>query len=351
MLSLSVKIWQRIARRKEINMEPEKLIQEIEDKRFIRIDRQRSRGIQTIPWASNIGECDRQIYYNITLQPEQKWMPSIELQARFIAGNAIEEIIFDELVKEGFKPERVKDTFQINDRDGTPLCRGKTDFWIPYDGNNVIAEVKSLNINVYDGINSVADFSKYLWAKKYPRQLMVYLYHKGEPYGLFIITDGLGHRKHFVLSLDDSEVMDEAEMILKRLRHVVDSVNVKTPPEYATDPNVCRNCFYYGSHCNPPLLSKESDMMQIITDEGYVENVNRYLEIQELHKEANRLEKAIKDPVKGNEKIYMAGNALITVKGEKRTKYDVPQDIKDQYKSDGKAWKVSIESLDIKKGD
>jgi len=288
---------------------------------------------QDHPRASGITECDREIFYSI-VNWQQKPPPDPWLLARFEMGRNEEQLVIKELIDLGYEVNEAQRPFEIKDRDGVLICTGHIDGVLQKNETSTVFEVKSLNPNIWRQIDSAEDFNKYTWARRYPRQLLLYLYAYGEAEGLFVITDCLGHWKAFTLSLVDH--LDECERILQRCRNVVDAVKAGTPErlDYCVDPGVCLNCWAYKAGLCQPPMDFTTQGLQAADDAEIVEALDRLGQIEEAAKEYAALEKRVKEHFKkfGTSR-HLAGQWYIEVQERTRTAYNVPAEIKQKYAS------------------
>ena len=125
------------------------------------------------------------------------------------------------------------------------------------DGLRPVFEGKSLHPNVFSRIESANDFIRLggFWTK-YPRQMLCYLLHSGEQWGLWILDDCLGHWK--IIPIDLFQYLDACEAALQTAKLAAEAVALREPPPYYDDPRVCRDCWAFKSGlCMPPILGEE----------------------------------------------------------------------------------------------
>lgn len=140
-------------------------------------------------WASECGhDCIRYLVYQ---QCDWDKAKPVEDKLLFVfnEGNLQEDQLLLELQKAGIK---VKD-LQIHISIAEANITGKLDCVVmEEDSNGNVAylpcEIKSMSPNVYDAINTVEDFSKYSWTRKYYGQIQCYLKNDSGfyPYGYFL---------------------------------------------------------------------------------------------------------------------------------------------------------------------
>jgi len=305
----------------------ESLKAEIEARRHSRLSGKISSYPRKNPILSDIGDCDRQICYSIK-NWQIKPLPSVDLQARFEVGHVMEREMVREILDLGFDFVGAQDAVEIRGRGNTLLATGRIDGFIIYKGEKVPVEIKSMHPNIFDQVESIEDFQKKPWLRKYIRQLMMYCYGHNKEYGLFALTNCLGARKWFILYLD----MGECELILQRLEKIHTHLSNDTLPdriEYRDD--VCGKCDF-ASICLKDVVRSEAD---ILTDDVLIADLERRESLKDTATEYGKIDKEIKKRLKGIEK-GVAGPFYITGKNVHRDAYEVePSDF----------WQTSIKKL------
>lgn len=272
------------------------------------------------PWprnnmvASDIGDCARE---NVLAILNWKDRPSFdpEVKARLERGNKIEDLAIAELQALGYRVRVERTPFEIKDKSGRLLCRGRLDGFLAENGKEWPFECKSLNPNVYNQINEEADFDRYLFFRKWPRQLQTYLFANNLDEGFFILDDCLGHWKLLPVHLD----YERMEAILKQLEIVADHVEAQTLPDFHKDPAVCVRCWARGRLCNPPFFSGEG--MKVINDAELEQKLNRRAELDPMASEYDALDREIKGVLKEAmkpEQIFIVGGWMVKAEEKRR---------------------------------
>jgi len=335
---------ERVTSLKEHSGGADALAAAIAARRLARLQSAAHAGRQDHPRASNIGDCDLEIYHQV-VDWDRRPLPPPDLQARFEEGIRQERAVIGELVEMGFDVRESQRPFEIKDRDGLILCTGHIDGMIHYEGENVVFEVKSLDPNVFARIDSVADFQRYTWARRYPRQIMLYLYARGDPHGLFVVTDCKGHWKLLPVNLEDH--LDECESLLQRLRRIVLAIRDHDPGRLMPcgDPEICRGCWCMAAGlCQPDLAG--AGQYRPIDDVEIAAALDRMAELAEAADEYRALEKRVKDAFKAaGEGLYIAGDWLVEVRQQQRRTYKVPEEIRAKYASSSTAILVKWKRL------
>lgn len=274
---------------------------------------------QTCPRASSINlDCAREMYYQITAW-DKKPIPEPYLMARFEEGHEQERKVNRMLLDLGFDIAEGQRDFELKDPiTGQVLCTGHIDGRIPWpvkDENGeertvrVPYEVKSLDPNVYAMINTVEDFNRYDWSKKYPLQIQIYLHFTGEQEGIFILTDCKGHIKIIPVRRDE-ELQNQ---IFDQCAFVTGCVEQKKEPEFCNDANKCRKCWAFGRVCTPPINVESA----LIIDDPEIEvKLEQREKLKDSAKEYESLDKEVKGYFRGKE-IAICGDFMITGKAGK----------------------------------
>jgi len=311
-------------------MTANEMIQEIQKRRLQRLLAKAKVFRQTVCRASDIGDCEREIYYQIVNWKDRP-APEPELQARFEEGVEQHQRIRKELLEDGFDVVEAEQPFEIKGRNGKVIITGHIDGKIRMQGVRLPFEAKSLNPNLFAQINAIEDFNKYIWARKFPRQMQTYEFGENEEEGIYILSDCLGHRKNFAVNLD----YEETEKILQRCEYVMDCVEKNTPPPFHKDYSVCRGCWALGRICAPDIKIKPG--VEILDDPEIEIELKRREELKALRDEYEALDKHAKDYFKNRPEVVV-GDFHITGK-------EVVKHLKATEERDIKSWQVKIERI------
>lgn len=254
---------------------------------------------------SDIGECDRQMVYAVTNWQDKKEI-SPELKARFEIGNVQEREVVNELRQMGYDLILQQEPVEIKNNKGEVIGRGKVDGHFKYHGIKIPVEIKSMHPQVFDNIDSLDDFKKKPYLRKYLRQMAMYLYGNNVEEGLFLLTNCLGLWKVFVVTLD----FGEGEQILQRLERVHAHLKAKTLPdriEYRDE--ICGKCDF-AHICLPDVMRKE---LNVLNDEDLLANLQLREATRDAYSEYSRVDKKVKDFLKKhNVEKGVAGDFIIT---------------------------------------
>lgn len=288
-------------------MSIEILKQEIEYREKQRLEAKRTQYYSRNCIASNLGDCLKERYHSI-IDGDKKPMADVWLQARFEEGNEQERRLLVKLLTLGFDFVEGQKRFEIKDRSDRVILTGRIEGKIKFQGEYYPFEIKSMNPNIYEGIDKLEDFQKYSHTKKYPKQLMSYMFSENVDEGLFIITDCLGHFKIITINLD--YVMMEQEM--QNCTIVMNHVDQKMPPAFIQDKSVCRKCWACKTACFPALDFGEG--IQVIDDDELAVDLKRRDTLAPLSKEFDSLDKRIKERFKETPGLHaLCGNFEIQV--------------------------------------
>lgn len=282
--------------------------------------------------ASEIGHpCERYLVYSITNWQDKK-PHDPGLQFVFEGGNAVEDMAINDFVEAGFKVYRPEPDKAI--AESRPAITGHIDFRVDFgDGKVYTGEIKGLNKYDFDSLNCLQDFfdSKKVWIRKYPAQLMTYLYIKGEEKGFFYLKSIPGFQPKIIWIDLDYNYM---ESILQKTERVEAHIKDKTLPEQIDDYSVCERCGFLNL-CLPELKRQP---MEIIEDEELEKMLDRWNELKPLKSEYEELDKDLKKSFAGSEKL-MIGDYIIQGKLIERKGY-IPKPVEAS-----SYWKYQINKL------
>jgi hypothetical protein len=206
---------------------------------------------QYVPRASNLGDCDRELLYQLThWQHRPPFDPY--LQQLFERGHWIERHVRDRLNRMGIDVIGAQQTCEVKDRDGTLLATAHIDGKVSWHGIEPVLEVKGLNQFSWNGLDSIESFKASPLGRKYRRQILTYMYATNEPFGLILIDDKSGHWKLIPVHLEDH--LAECELILARLRRVIDAKKNGAEIGFIDNPALCKRCWaHLAGICQPPM--------------------------------------------------------------------------------------------------
>lgn len=266
--------------------------------------------------ASDLGHpCLRYHVFNRT-RWQEKSLHDVGLQMIFDMGSALEDVVLRELADAGIKVIEQQRAFswpeyQITGHvDGHVLINGGP----PYP-----LEIKTCSPFVFKAINTVEDLKrgKYLYLRKYPVQLTLYMLMNNVERGVFLFKDKVsGAMKEIWMDLD-YQLGEEA---LKRAEAVNAHVAAGTEPDPAEyDEEMCGRCGYVHI-CTPERIGTEVEI-----DTGELASIlDRLEELKPYVSEHRELDEQVKKAVEGREKI-LAGSWFVTGKWNSRKSFTVPE--------------------------
>lgn len=291
--------------------------------------------------ASDITDCDRYLVHSVLNWQERAEVDNY-LVATFEAGKNAERGVISDLLELGFEVIEGQTPFEIKNRSGEVICRGKIDGKIKYEDKKYPFEIKTMNVNMFNLINDIEDFQKKPLFRKYLRQMQLYLYGHNCEEGLFIITDLQKHYKLIPVYLD----YGECELILQRLERSWEFVKKKELPPMIEDVRICQKCAF-NHICLPDIKSEGSEF---INDEELLAMLDRREELRKYVEEYEEIDEIVKERLKNLSKYAFVGDKyLVEVKRsvykQLNTKL-IPDDIKQQFSEEKERIQVIIKNLD-----
>ena len=203
-----------------------------------------------------------------------------------------------ELREAGFKVVEQQRPFSWPDYQIT----GTVDCKLLLDGEAVPTEIKSCSPYMFDKINAIDDLTrgKYLYLRKYPAQLTLYLLMDNKERGVFLFKNkSNGQYKEIWMNIDyalGEELLKRAECIN---RHVAAST-LPDPMEY--DEGVCDKCGYV--HICPVFhVGKE---VTILDDEELASLLAEYERLKPYAKAYDDVDRILKDKLSERDKVLIA---------------------------------------------
>jgi len=290
---------------------------------------------QHVVRASDIGhDCERYLTYSIT-NWQDKSPHDVGLEFVFEGGRLVEDLAIKDFEDAGFKVYRPEPDKGI--AEARPAITGHIDIRVDFgDGRPITGEIKGLNKYDFDSLNCLEDFyrSKKVHIRKYPAQLMCYLYIKGEDRGFFYLKSIPGFQPKLIWIDLDYEYM---ESILQKTERIESHIKNKTLPDQITDYSVCERCGFL-TLCLPEMKRMP---MEFINNDEFEQKLIRHEELKPMTKEYDDLDKEIKKLLEGKEKI-MIGDFLIVGQLIEKKGYTPKQIEASSY------WKYKISRLSIK---
>jgi len=290
-------------------------------------------------WASMIGSpCVRELYHN-RVNWQYRELPPAERVFLFEGGAWIENKAYRDLQDAGFKIFGQGERFEINER-GEKIS-GKIDMRLSWKGLSIPLEVKGLQAWDADALNGIGDFfrSSKPWIKKYPAQLLTYMFSHASEWGIFYIVNKLSMVPKIVwVNLYDhldyiDECLDKAILVNGLIK---DPQALEDLPNkgYNEDTDYCRLCDYFAV-CGPPeaytgdLIENDPEILALLDTRGAYE---------ESKKAFDSADRKLKEKIRGRE--FRCGDWIVTGKWGERPKMIAHETEK------VKSWTVKIRRIE-----
>lgn len=289
--------------------------------------------------CSDIHECDRYMIHSI-LDWDKRELHDAGLQAIFDAGNKEEENVKNRIGYElGLEFIETQSPFEIKNRSGEVIASGKIDGKILWNGKAVPVEIKSMNENSFNQINTLDDFKKKPLYRKYLRQMQLYLYGNNQEAGLFIISN-FRTEKLILVTLD----YGECEYIISRLERLWEMKKQGIYPEAEYNPELCDYC-PFSSLCLADVINHPAEL---INNEELEEHLLRREELEPLVKEYKDLDEEIKSTFKEIPHAFVGQSFEIIGKQQTRKSVDakaMPEDLRKQFEKETTFWTTKIKRI------
>lgn len=248
--------------------------------------------------ASAIGDdCERRLVYERTSWREKK-RHDVGLEYVFQVGNLLEEPILSLMRDAGLKTIRQQEPFEYR-QNGETLCTGHIDaILVDSEGNEFVAEIKSMSPNIWERVDTAEDMKKYPWTRRYAWQLHMYMFGLEIPRAIWILVNkSTGRIKQINADID----MDLAEAALQRCESINSHVKAGTFPERIEptpeNADICRGCPFF-TLCAPAINYGE---LKLIIDEVLAAEVDEMQGLEASAKRYNRLKDSLKKRLEATE--------------------------------------------------
>lgn len=290
-------------------------------------------------YASTAGyPCARKLVYD-RLNWKEKALLSTRTLLIFREGNLHEGAVMKLLTEAGFNLVETQRPFEWE----KIQIRGRIDARVKLNGRLIPLEIKSSNSYDFDAINCQADLLKSSkhWVRGYAAQMQLYLLMTNEPDGVLLLKNKQsGQLKEIDIHLD----YEFAENIVKKLELVNEHVATKTYPERIADRSICQYCDFRHI-CLP---DEESEQIQIADDPELLELLEQREQLKSQAKEYEQIDKKLKEHYwkQAEPGTYLVGDKFqVKLSSCSRTFYNVPGDIKEQYKDSMEYVRATVTKL------
>jgi hypothetical protein len=302
-------------------------------------------------WASQYHPCTRHLYNNLTHSHELPPFPA-EVKARFRRGNDRERDIRQDLDRIGrlcdppFSVVKQQERFALEVA-GRVVITGKVDGRLHF-GKGLSEppfEVKAWSPTLVQGVKRFEDLLENKWTRAGCYQMLSYLYGSGSEYGLLII-DRSGIPQLLLAELTDENYL-RLDEFLGKSDQAMRYKESGTIPDFTVERTLCPSCKWFGSFCQPPTLAGSGASIFAGPEFDEIEaQIKRHEELKPFAKEYDTLHEDLSKQFRGVEQGIL-GHYLIDGKWSAFTKYNVPANIKEQYKQVDPKGKFSVKFVPI----
>jgi len=276
--------------------------------------------------ASSIGDpCMRRLVLD-RVAWEHKQKHSVSLQMVFEEGNLHEGKVLKDLTEAGF----IIIEQQVSYQDKSSGITGHIDAIVVHEGKSVPIEIKSCAPHIFMALkdypqdkylDAMEDLGKrYPWLKKYPAQIMIYLFAKSAETGIVLFKNkSNGQLKQFNVELDliyvdflfkkSHQINSYVERIENNQINIENGSADKYLPDRINEKEHCEGC-NFNHIClpdikfGPSLTIKDSPIFEKMIDRWVVEK-HQNSGYDKLNKEVNQLCKGVENIIVG--KYHITG--------------------------------------------
>lgn len=285
---------------------------------------------------------------------EKADLPDRVLACIFAEGNLQEQGVKRDLMDAGYEIIEAQRTLAWDKFHIVGHIDGK----ITRNGSRpVVFDVKSISPYGFAKINTVDDMLNHrsFYYQKWPAQLQIYMLMEGEDRAMMILkSKTTGEIKAIPFTLD----YDYAESLLKKAEAVQQGVEMYSskPDSWeddwlqqnrADDIDICQGC-HFKTICRPNI---DAGAGAVTFDDPEMEQkIERHEEIKPIAKEYDELHEEITDEAKvafeQGHPALLVGHWVISGKFSKRTVYNVPKEVKQQYTDMVGYWRTTIAKVE-----
>jgi len=282
-------------------------------------------------WASEIGHpCARNLTY-CRMNWRERSPLDIDALYRVEAGSDEELKIKHKLERAGFEVILAQKYFSWKEYQVSGKIDGKVG--VPVVGKKIFLpiEAKMINPMFWDKTKTVNEVktSRNWWIRKYVSQLNLYLFMDGAEGG-FLVLCCPGKRPRILPMLPDYDLADHDLAKATTVNKHIAAGTLPEPMPY--DPSVCGMCDF--SHLCPQLKALDSSWVEI--SDADTPMLEFYVELKDAKKKFEQVHAKLvgdnKNPGRYFGKNAIANGIQIESIPRMMTKYDVPDDLKAQYK-------------------
>jgi len=318
-----------------------RLFEEISDKRRAVLMKDAGPYSKNQPTASDISECTRETALAILHWRERPGFDE-KILARLEIGREFEASIMSKLFALGIPIVDVQSIVELKGRSGKVVLRGKCDGKVEINRKRYPFDIKSCHPNFFQSLNSLEDFQRNKFARKWLRQIQVYEFLSDVEMGFILLVSLTGEWKFILVQLD----YEEMEGLFKQAEEAVEAVegvraglseDLCLPP-FHKDSSVCLKCWAYKNVCYPPVEFEGG--LSVLDDPATEVKLDRLAEVKPFKKEAEQLEKELKARFEGAE-LVVVGDWI--VRGEEKVRNNKAQRAKKAKQT--KYWQTKFERV------
>ena len=291
--------------------------------------------------ASSLGwafDCPRHLCL-LRMCPEKK-TASPEMKAKFKEGRLQESMLKAEMRAAGVPLEPAKALVETNYK-----IKGQADDILVADGQRLTIDYKSTSSAMFREVSLCETDddlfkSKHIWVRHYPVQMETYNYLYGMAGGFLIFKNKEGSpRKHLVWCGQANERMAQ---VLSTINEVNDRVK-KEDPWPAEWKDACKGCGFVDYDFKP---EERKDKVEIVNDEALAVMLSRRQELKAMFDEYEELDERVKVSLKLVDRDrFMVGDYIVSNTKYKKSSYEVPEEIRSQYKKTIELMRTTIKYL------
>jgi hypothetical protein len=158
-------------------------------------------------------------------------------------------------------------------------------------GEEVPFDIKTCDPNLYPQIQTIEDFERRYWMKKWEWQMQAYMMLSSYPKFWILLKNKTAKDLRVIEILADGKKFIEIENKCKLINKHVEK---KTFPEREVNVDICKKC-EYRHICLPPI---KMDAAKMIEDHEFLGMLEKREELYERAKEYEKLDRSIKHLVK-----------------------------------------------------
>lgn len=302
----------------------------------LRTQRQVERGpsrARDYVYASGRKACVRRMALDL-MHPEEESPLTDDALERFERGKEAEHALITRLHRIGprctppFEVAEGQRPFEVRDRDGQLLIRGKVDCRLSFSRKvRPILEAKSGQS--YARCRTLDDVKAGAWTRSAVDQILAYLLAAEEEWGILALIKPSGLPLFLPVELYVDDHLERAEAFLRDARAAVDAARGGELPPYFSEVSECRKCPHFGRSCTPPDLSYSG--ASLIDDPELIEAAEIREKNRAAHKAYEKADELLKAELHGTQ-LAILGPYEVRGRLQRKTTYEIPADVKARYR-------------------